>query len=219
MAERTTPEDAISRREFLRKGGAVGVGLGMTLDASTTATAVGMPAFPGPCSTDVVSVPESAIKDLRNQLDCGKVLAPGDLGYAMRGLPANGRYRDISPAVIARCEDEDDVVKCVKWCKKSGISPVVRGGGHSYAGFSTTTGLLIDIGRLNSVKVDKDGVAVAGALLLTATSTEKPRAANTSSLWEHAPKSALVAWCSVVGSATTPAGLASLATVWSQPGS
>ena len=166
MTERTTPEDAINRREFLRKGGAVGVGLGMALDASTSTAAVGMPAFPGPSSTDVVSVPESAIRDLRNQLACGKVFAPGDLAYAMRGLPANGRYRDINPAVIARCEDENDVIKCIKWCKKSGISPVVRGGGHSYAGFSTTTGLLIDIGRLNSVWVDKNGIAVVGGAAL-----------------------------------------------------
>jgi FAD/FMN-containing dehydrogenase len=44
---------------------------------------------------------------------------------------------------------------------------VVRAGGHSYAGFSTTTGLLVDIRRLNSVRIDEStGIAVTGGAAL-----------------------------------------------------
>ena len=100
-----------------------------------------------------------------------------------------------------------DVVICVKWCNKHRICPVARGGGHSYAGYSTTTGLVIDLGRLNSVVVDKEhGTAVVGGLLLTATSTTLPRAASISYPEGIAPESASVAWCSAVASATQPLG-------------
>jgi FAD/FMN-containing dehydrogenase len=166
MTDNRTPEDVINRRAFLRQGGAVGVGLGMALDGSTFATASGTPDCRTPSGSDVVPVPPAAISDLRMQLGRAKVLAPEDSAYATAGLPMNGRYRKIRPAVIARCADERDVVTCVKWCNKHGVSPVGRGGGHSYAGYSTTTGLLIDIGGLNSVKVFGGGRAVVGGAAL-----------------------------------------------------
>jgi hypothetical protein len=162
MTDERRREDAINRRDFLRKGSAVGVGLGIALDASTRASAVGMPAYASLSTSDVVPVPESAIADLRKLLGSGKVLAPNDSDYATTGLPANGMYLKIRPGVIARCANEGDVVKCVQWCQKTGIKPVVRGGGHSYAGLSTTTGLLIDIGDFRSVEVEQDGTAIVG---------------------------------------------------------
>jgi hypothetical protein len=166
MADTRTGEDAINRRAFLRHGGAVGVGVGMALDASTRATASGMQDCRSPSGADVVPVSPEAISDLRAQLGRAKVLGPGDSGYETTGLPMNGRYRKIRPGVIARCADESDVVACIKWCNKHGISPVGRGGGHSYAGYSTTTGLLIDIGGLNSVRIHRDNTAIVGGAAL-----------------------------------------------------
>src|SRR3954467_4244248 len=133
MTDKSTGEDAINRRAFLRQGGAVGVGLRMALDASTIATASGMPDERSPSGAEVIPVLPAAIADLRMQLGRTKVLAPGDSAYATTGLPMNGRYRKIRPALIALCADESDVVTCVKWCNKHGIRPVGRGGGHSYA--------------------------------------------------------------------------------------
>ena len=56
---------------------------------------------------------------------------------------------------------------CIQWAIENGVAPVVRGGGHSYAGLSTTTGLMIDISALDVVTVDHaTGIAqVAGAAL------------------------------------------------------
>ncbi len=166
MADEKTRVAAINRRDFLRQGGAVGVGLGIGLDASRRASALGTPAFEGPSGADVVPVPNAAIRELRSQLgDDKKVLIPEDSAYLTTGLPANGRYRDIRPAAIAKCANAEDVVRCVRWCLRNGVSPVVRGGGHSYAGYSTTTGLLIDIGGLNSVEVKGDTAVVGGGAL------------------------------------------------------
>ena len=113
-------------------------------------------------STSTGDVSAGAIDDLRQRLH-GTVLAPGDPGYDAAGLPANGRYLAIRPAAIAQCADEDDVVTCIQWSRENGVPPVGRGGGHSYAGLSTTTGLLIDLTALNAVSVDPStGIAVMG---------------------------------------------------------
>src|SRR5680860_205092 len=143
----------LSRRSFLR-GGAV----------ATSAVALG--AYINPAAAlgrqtpvDPSAVAPSALDDLRTRLN-GTLMLPGDSGYASASAPANGRYLDIRPAAVARCADEADVVTCIQWCNENGVPPVGRGGGHSYAGFSTTTGLMIDIRRLNSVQVDKREVMV-----------------------------------------------------------
>ena len=170
MADKLTRKTPINRRDFLRIGGAVGASLRMALNASKTSAASGSPVSQRRSGSKVKvgTVPETAIQDLRKRLGgADKVLAPKDTGYATRGLPANGRYRDIRPGAIALCKNAEDVAICVKWCNDHGISPVARGGGHSYAGYSTTTGLLIDIGSINSVEVNKDkGTAIVGGAAL-----------------------------------------------------
>jgi FAD binding domain/Berberine and berberine like len=153
MTEKKFLEATIDRRAFLRKGA---IGIGMGLVASSRAMAL---LDPGDFKT--------WISHLRIELGTANVLVHGDPGYATKGEPANGIYRNIRPAAIALCKDKADVANCVRWCKKYGISPVVRGGGHSYAGYSTTKGLLIDLSRLNEIKIDKHaGTAVVGGAAL-----------------------------------------------------
>src|SRR4051794_23746032 len=151
----------MSRRSFLRNTAvtAAGIGVGLSVGPRLTWKPVSYAS-----AQDTVAA--SALEDLRARLH-GTLMLPGDSGYAAASAPANGRYRTILPAAVARCADEADVVTCVKWCNENGVSPVGRGGGHSYAGYSTTTGLLIDIRRLNSVKVDRQNgtVQCGGAAL------------------------------------------------------
>ena len=93
----------------------------------------------------------------------GILLLPGDPGYVVSSQAANARFDDIKPLAIAKCVDEADVVTCVKWSRAHGIHPVARGGGHSYAGFSSTEGLIIDVGNLNQVILNQHtGMAVMG---------------------------------------------------------
>ncbi len=139
----------ISRRRLLGTGAAatlaLGVGIGLN-DRSPSR-------FQASASARS-NVQAAALEDLRTRLN-GTLMLPGDSGYATASAPANGRYRAILPAAVARCADESDIVTCINWCNENGVSPVGRGGGHSYAGFSTTTGLLIDMRRLNRVQVDR----------------------------------------------------------------
>ncbi|MGB0114503.1 MAG: FAD-binding oxidoreductase [Ilumatobacteraceae bacterium] len=97
----------------------------------------------------------AALDDLARQVS-GGVLRPGDPGYGPTSLPANGRFRAIRPVAIARCNDAADVSAAVRWSAENGLAPTVRGGGHSYAGFSASPDLIVDVSALNSVAVDLD---------------------------------------------------------------
>lgn len=134
--------------------------------AVKTVTATSAPA--GPATRDA----KAAIADLRKQLQ-GRVILPGDPQCAVASAARNGRYANLQPAVIAQCADEADVVTAVNWGRENGLPPVVRGGGHSYAGFSSTTGFEIDLSRLNEVKIDaRTGSAVMGGSALNKTAFE-----------------------------------------------
>ena len=135
----------LTRRSFLTGAAALGA----------AATAGGLTWKPRRAGAQATPVPStSALNDLRQRLN-GTLIMPGDSAYDSASAPANGRYLATRPAAVARCADEADVVTCVKWCNENGVKPVGRGGGHSYAGFSTTTGLMLDLRRLNSVHSDR----------------------------------------------------------------
>jgi len=152
----------ISRRSLLRAGGASVLAFGPLRTAMPTFARQASPVAASP----VPEVSQSALEDLRGRLT-GTLMLPGDSGYESASAPANGRYLDIRPIAVARCADEHDVVTCVTWCNENGVGPVGRGGGHSYAGLSTTTGLMIDLRRLNAVRIDaKEGIATCGGAAL-----------------------------------------------------
>jgi FAD/FMN-containing dehydrogenase len=94
----------------------------------------------------------------------GSVVLPGGSGYGALALPNNLRYSALRPAGIAMCKSARDVSASILWARENGVPLVARSGGHSYAGYSTTSGLMIDMGAMNSVSLDEStGVAtVAG---------------------------------------------------------
>lgn len=97
----------------------------------------------------------------------GQLLLPSSPAYLPENQPANDVYADVRPMAIAMCQTPEDVVTCVNWCRNEGVQPIVRGGGHSYAGFSTTDGLLIKTTQMNRIDINRSsGTATieAGAL-------------------------------------------------------
>ncbi|WP_040494070.1 FAD-binding oxidoreductase [Ilumatobacter nonamiensis] len=132
-------------------------------DASIAALGIGLAGPLAGCGDDTVSSTSTwwptqspgsaALDDLAKQIS-GGVLRPGDAGYGPTSLPANGRFRSIRPAAIARCNNAADVAAAVTWSADNGLAPTVRGGGHSYSGFSTSPDLILDVSSMNSVTVD-----------------------------------------------------------------
>ena len=98
----------------------------------------------------------------------GQVVVPGDPGYD-RARAVWNATADAHPAVVARCAGVGDVVAAVRFAREHDLLVAVRGGGHSYPGFSTCDGgMVIDLSPMNGVRVDparRVATAAGGALL------------------------------------------------------
>ena len=96
---------------------------------------------------------DSALAQLRAALH-GEVILPWDAAYEPARRVWNGAI-DRYPAVIARCADAEDVQRAVAFGRESHLDIAVRGGGHSFPGFSTTDGgLVIDLSLMKAVTVN-----------------------------------------------------------------
>jgi FAD/FMN-containing dehydrogenase len=108
-------------------------------------------------------ISDRAWKHLARSLS-GSLLRPGDKGFKATARPNNLVYADRLPAGIARCRTPEDVAAAILWCRENDVRFVARAGGHNYAGYSTTRGLMIDVGRLDDIAFDaKSGRVTVGA--------------------------------------------------------
>jgi hypothetical protein len=89
-------------------------------------------------------------------------VTPSSPAYGRDKLLVNSRFDGAHPRAIVYCESGEDVEKTVRWALKHAIRIVSRCGGHSYAGYSTTSqGVVVDVSRLRHVHV-RDGTATIG---------------------------------------------------------
>lgn len=149
----------LTRRDLLRAGATSAVGLYLPFGAQARSLS-------WHARASRARVGQRALDELRRRLT-GRLLLPGEREYELLSTPANARYDGTRPVAVARAANERDVVTCVQWSAEHCVAPVARGGGHSYAGYSTTNGLLIDLGLLNAVALDKrTGIAAVGGAAL-----------------------------------------------------
>lgn len=106
----------------------------------------------------------SAWADLARGLK-GPLLRPGDAGFPAFAQPNNLRYAQ-EPGGIARCASVEDIQTALRWVRRNEVPLVARSGGHSYGGYSTTPGLIIDVSLMNQVSVhpEEPRVTVAGGV-------------------------------------------------------
>ena len=144
----------MQRRAFC-KTGALALG-GVTLAGTRCAWAAGE-----------VALADAKVRALRARLK-GQLLLPGDSGYDAARKPWNGAF-DKHPALIARCATAADVARSVEFARAHALLLALRGGGHSFAGYSTSDGgLLIDLSPMRRVRVHRASRSLrveAGALL------------------------------------------------------
>jgi FAD/FMN-containing dehydrogenase len=99
--------------------------------------------------------PETALRKLAEAFD-GEVILPEDTDYEAARRVWN-QVIDRRPAAVARCQTVDDVVSALAVARDTGLEVAVRGGGHSFPGFSTTDGgLVLDIGPMKQIVVDAE---------------------------------------------------------------
>jgi FAD/FMN-containing dehydrogenase len=149
----------LTRREVVRAGASAA--LGLYLPGGLVGRAAALPRVAGRARTQSHHH-RRALEELATRLH-GRLLLPGQPGYGVATQPANTRFDRIRPLAAAVCADEHDVATCIAWSREHDIPAVARTGGHSYAGYSTTTGLAIDLGNLKAVTVDaRTGRATIG---------------------------------------------------------
>jgi len=145
------PRTTIDRRRFLAG-----------FAAAAAAAEIGVSALPSSARAQAAEPGETAWRELAVRLS-GPLLRPGDKGFTGLSQPNNLRYSSIIPAGIARCRTAEDVRRAILWARETGTPLVVRSGGHSYAGFSTTSGLMIDLSLMRETQVDpSSGIAHIG---------------------------------------------------------
>jgi FAD/FMN-containing dehydrogenase len=144
--------EGLDRRELLARGGALALAVGLAGSVPEWALAAGPT--------------KQQLKQLARHIH-GSVVTPASHGYNRDRLLVNTRYDGVHPAAIVYCATAGDVQTAVKWARGHGIHIVPRAGRHSYAGYSTTSGVVIDVSRLGFVQPHGHTAKIgAGAILI-----------------------------------------------------
>jgi FAD/FMN-containing dehydrogenase len=97
----------------------------------------------------------------------GPLVRPGEASYPVAKRLFDPRFDSLEPAGIAYCRSAKDVSTCLAFVRKYGIPVAARCGGHSYAGWSSTSGLIVDVTRMAGVQVSGTTATVgAGTRLI-----------------------------------------------------
>ncbi|MFF0342590.1 FAD-binding oxidoreductase [Kribbella sp. NPDC004875] len=91
-----------------------------------------------------------------------ELIGPDHERYDELRRPAHPQYAGIRPHVIARCESTGDVVEALSYARSNNLPLTPRGGGHCFAGRSSTTGVMLDLSTLSAISV-RDTVTTIGA--------------------------------------------------------
>lgn len=134
----------LSRRRFMIRG---------SLAFTCLLLAPSMLSGCGSSGTDALIPVGVDFSQLGQSLD-GSLLLPGQPGFNEAALPRNMRYATVKPEAIALCASVNDLKRSLAFVTSYNVPFVVRSGGHSYAGFSTTQGLMIDVSGMKSVSYD-----------------------------------------------------------------
>ncbi|ERF76220.1 hypothetical protein EPUS_04297 [Endocarpon pusillum Z07020] len=118
-----------------------------------------------PATTDRKPVTEQHVSDLRKalkELDEGSILlVPGDDGYE-DSLRRWSRAAEKRAGAVLLLKTPSAIAKALRYASEHTIDLAVRGGGHSTAGASSTSGgLVIDLSSMRSVTVDSTAKTLA----------------------------------------------------------
>ncbi|WP_084963064.1 FAD-binding oxidoreductase [Thermoactinospora rubra] len=99
--------------------------------------------------------------EFRDALD-GESFSPGSPGYEAIRRPADPAYREVRPRLVVLCRSVSDVRRAIAHAAATGDRLVPRGGGHCFAGRSSTDGIVLDLSGLDGISVT-GRVATIGA--------------------------------------------------------
>lgn len=110
------------------------------------------PAVPPPPTP--TEVPASALRDLSRALG-GRLISRGSPGCGTFNTLSNDRFNSVRPLAIAQCTSVEDIVACVKWAREHRVPIAPRAGGHNFAGYSTSPGLVVAVTDMKMMSFDQ----------------------------------------------------------------
>ncbi|WP_314621570.1 FAD-dependent oxidoreductase [Streptomyces stackebrandtii] len=90
---------------------------------------------------------------LSRHLD-GDLILPSDPRYGQAREQSLRQFDTTRPMAVAYCQSTRDVQTVLAFAQDKAIHAVPRSGGHSFGGYSTTTGIILDVSRLNHISTD-----------------------------------------------------------------
>jgi FAD/FMN-containing dehydrogenase len=165
----------LSRRQFLHGAGTAAAALGSAAVLGPLAAGCGNGrASSGPTTTRPTSTTSTTgagpvdWSALAGSL-AGSLVLPTDPSYVVDKQLYNERFDAMDPAAIAYCQSPTDVQRAIDFARRHGVQLAARSGGHSFGGYSSCPGLVVDVTRMATVTVAADGATAtvgAGAHLI-----------------------------------------------------
>jgi hypothetical protein len=104
-------------------------------------------------SGDPTLIPAIEVRSFASSLR-GRLITASDPDYD-RARRIWNKMIDRRPALIAQCWGAADITRAIAFARERDLIVAVRGGGHSYPGYSTCDGgLVIDLSPMRGVRVD-----------------------------------------------------------------
>ncbi len=150
----------LSRRDVLRLGvsgvaalavaGCSSRRAGQGQPTSSTSGVPNASTVPSKSSTTRPGVTDSEWSAFGGSL-AGRLVRPSAPGYLTDLQLYDSRFDSVRPMAIAFCSTVSDVQRAVQFARSHDLPFTARSGGHSYAGYSTSTGLVIDVTSMATV--------------------------------------------------------------------
>ena len=140
-----------------------------TTTSSTSATGSTTTSATSATTTTTAGPPTASDWSALSRSLSGSLVRPGSSSYETSAQLFNPTFDTISPQGIAYCQSAADVATCLSFVQDHALEFAVRSGGHSYGGYSTSKGLVIDVTRQSAVQLDSGGQSAnvgAGARLV-----------------------------------------------------
>ncbi|MES4886194.1 FAD-binding protein [Streptomyces sp. NPDC000349] len=109
-------------------------------------------------STDGI---DELARHLSGQVPTGRLLRPGDPSYTDTTALWNSGVTT-RPGLVVRPHTNVEVATAITSARQFGVGVSVRGGGHDWAGRALRGGLVIDLGAMRDVRVERDNAVIGG---------------------------------------------------------
>ena len=155
----------MDRRRFLREAGRAALGvpaLGAILAACTKGSTSSSTSATATTTTASVS-PSTSTQPNWNQLSSsltGTLIRPSNSGFGAARLGYDPRFDGIKPQAIVQAASAQDVGTTIAFARSNDLPFAARSGGHSYGGYSSSTGIVIDLSAMSQVKANPSSQTV-----------------------------------------------------------